>query len=175
MDKLTQLAKLHKDWVGIVNSFGEYFLAEDIVQETYIKIIRYNYIDKIVTEKVNRSMMWFVLRSVYIDHLRLQKHVKIGLDSLFNLSSEQINEHKHESEIIIDDKIKEEISKWHWYDQKLFNLYIESELSMRDIAKETDISLTSIFHTLKNCKEKLRQSVGDDFTDFLNEDYERIK
>jgi len=73
MDKLSTLAKHHKDWLRIVNSFGEYFLAEDIVQETYIKIIRLNHIDKIVTDSVNKNIMWLILRSVYIDHLRAKK------------------------------------------------------------------------------------------------------
>lgn len=175
MEKLNKIALLHPEWIAIVNSFGEYFLAEDIVQETYIKIIRSNYADKIVSDKVNRSLMWLVLRSVYIDHLRLQKHDKISLDSVFNLSIEQIDLEKHESETKLDEKLKTEIESWHWYDQKLFNLYMESELSMRDIAKETDISLTSIFHTLKNCKEKLREAVEEDYTDYLNKDYELIK
>jgi predicted DNA-binding protein YlxM (UPF0122 family) len=58
---------------------------------------------------------------------------------------------------------------------KLFNLYRESNLSMREIAEETDISLTSIFNTLKNCKERLREAIGEDFQDYLNEDFELIK
>ena len=74
MDKLTLLTKHHKDWVKVVNSFGEYFFADDIVQETYLKILRLNHIDKIVTDTINKSMMWLVLRSVYIDHIRAKKN-----------------------------------------------------------------------------------------------------
>jgi predicted DNA-binding protein YlxM (UPF0122 family) len=47
-------------------------------------------------------------------------------------------------------------------------------MSMRDIASETNISLTSIYNTLKNCKERLRENVGDDWEDFLNKDFELI-
>jgi predicted DNA-binding protein YlxM (UPF0122 family) len=46
---------------------------------------------------------------------------------------------------------------------------------MREIAEETDISLTSIFNTLKNCKERLKEAIGEDFEDYLNEDFELIK
>ena len=45
---------------------------------------------------------------------------------------------------------------------------------MREIAEETDISLTSIFNTLSNCKKRLKHSVGEDFDDYLNGEYELI-
>jgi RNA polymerase sigma factor (sigma-70 family) len=174
MDKLETLAKHHKDWVRIVNSFGEYFLADDIVQETYIKIIRLNHIDKIVTDSVNKNIMWLILRSVYVDHLRARKIESISIDDCTKLSYNDCNLEKHEAFNIIEQKIQEEVDKWHWYDIKLFNLYRESNLSMREIAEETDISLTSIFNTLSNCKKRLKHSVGEDFEDYLNGEYELI-
>lgn len=175
MDKLTILANQHKDWVRIVNSFGEYFLADDIVQETYIKIIRLNHIDKIVTDSVNKNIMWLILRSVYVDHLRAKKIESVSIDDCIKLSYDDCNLEKHESFNLIEQKIQEEVDKWHWYDIKLFNLYRESQLSMREIAEETDISLTSIFNTLKNCKERLKEAIGEDFEDYSNGDYELIK
>lgn len=175
MDKLSILAKHHNDWLRIVNSFGEYFLAEDIVQETYIKIIRLNHIDKIVTDSVNKNIMWLILRSVYIDHLRAKKIESVSIDECIKLSYDETNLEKHEAFNLIEQKIQEEVEKWHWYDIKLFNLYRDTNLSMREIAEETDISLTSIFNTLKNCKERLREAIGEEFEDYLNEDFELIK
>jgi len=174
MDKLTILTKHHKDWVKVVNTFGEYFFADDIVQETYLKILRLNHIDKIVTTTVNRSMMWLVIRSVYIDHLRLQKHEKVNLDSIYSLSTEDSVE-SQKAINRIDELIEEEISNWHFYDKKLFDIYRNTDLSMREIAEKTDIHYTSIFHTLKRCKKRLQEAVGDDYQDYLNEDFELIK
>jgi len=34
--------------------------------------------------------------------------------------------------------------------------------------------LMSIFRTIKSCKERIRQSVGEDYTDFLNNEFELI-
>lgn len=45
---------------------------------------------------------------------------------------------------------------------------------MRDLAEETNISLTSIFITLKNCKDRLRDNVSEDYEDFINEDFDLI-
>ena len=174
MDKLTILTKHHKDWVKIVNTFGEYFFADDIVQETYLKILRLNHIDKIVTTTVNRSMMWLVIRSVYIDHLRLQKHEKVNLDSIYSLSSQDSVE-SQKALNRIDELIEEEISNWEFYDKKLFDIYRNKDLSIREIAEKTDIDYSSIFRTLKRCKKRLQGAVGEDYKDYLNQDYELIK
>ena len=47
-------------------------------------------------------------------------------------------------------------------------------MSIRKIAKETNISWVSIFNTLKKCKIDLKHKFGEDYMDFLNKDYERI-
>ena len=57
----------------------------------------------------------------------------------------------------------------------LFNLYKDSGKSMRTITKETGISTSSIFNTLKNCKDIIREEIGEDYEDYLNEDYELIQ
>jgi DNA-directed RNA polymerase specialized sigma24 family protein len=40
MDALRILADHHKEWVKIVRSFGEYDLAEDVVQDVYLRIVK---------------------------------------------------------------------------------------------------------------------------------------
>jgi DNA-directed RNA polymerase specialized sigma24 family protein len=38
MNWLSEVAKNHKNYVKIINSFGEYFYAEDLVQEMYLRL-----------------------------------------------------------------------------------------------------------------------------------------
>ena len=45
---------------------------------------------------------------------------------------------------------------------------------MRKISRGADISLTSIYESLKSCKERLRVAVGEEYEDFINEEFERI-
>jgi predicted DNA-binding protein YlxM (UPF0122 family) len=66
------------------------------------------------------------------------------------------------------------IEDWHWYDQKLFKLYRDTDMSIRKIAAETGISWVSIFNTLKKCKKDLNDKFNEDYDDYLNGDYERI-
>ena len=82
----------------------------------------------------------------------------------------QINEAKN----IIEQKIETEIQSWHPYDSILFKLYRDSGKSMRELEAGTKISLTSIFHTIKHCKQRIKNAVGEDYQDLLNNDLERI-
>ena len=174
-DKLTRLAKLHNEWLGIARKFGIGNISEDIVQETYIRIIRLNYIDKIVTdEKINKSYMWLTIHSVYIDHLRKEKHNIKSIEEIKGIEYEQSNVNQLQAISNIDLKIEKEIESWHWYDAMLFRIYKDSELSMRDISEKANISLTSIFNTLKKCKERLKEKISEDYEDYLNNDYELI-
>ena len=72
-------------------------------------------------------------------------------------------------------KVEDEMNEWHWYDKLLFETYVKDSRSMRGLSSDTHISLTSIFTTLRNCKNRIRENVGEDFLDYMNEDYELIK
>jgi predicted DNA-binding protein YlxM (UPF0122 family) len=60
-------------------------------------------------------------------------------------------------------KIDDIIEDWYWYDKKLTKLYLNTNMSMRDISKETKISLSSIFNTLTNAKEKIRKESKEEY------------
>jgi hypothetical protein len=61
LEWLNKVAKHHKEWVKIVNSFGEYFFAEDIVQETYIMLMKWSSEEKLFKdEQINKGI--YVLR-----------------------------------------------------------------------------------------------------------------
>jgi hypothetical protein len=93
-----------------------------------------------------------------------------GCWELFDDSN--IEEHNAYNDICL--MIDEEIDNWHWYDKKLFKLYRDTDLSMRDIASETNISLISIFHSIKNYKEILKNKFEKDYQDYITNDYNNI-
>jgi hypothetical protein len=74
----------------------------------------------------------------------------------------------------IIDKVWEIMEGQHWYDQKMFEIYHTTGMSMRDIEKETGISLFSIFDTLKKSKEYVREKIQEDYEDLQNGEAERI-
>jgi predicted DNA-binding protein YlxM (UPF0122 family) len=48
------------------------------------------------------------------------------------------------------------ISTWDYYDQMLFSVYLKKGISMRKMSRESGISFTSIYNTIRNCKNKLQ-------------------
>ena len=174
MNALNILSKHHKEWLNIVRLFGDNEFAEDVVQDVYLKIDQYNYYDRIIQDgEPNRALMWILLRNTTYRANKTASN-DLSIEKVMNLSAEELELPKHESLERIYERIEWEIKGWNWYDQKLWKIYKDERKPMRQIADETGISLKSIFLTIKSCKEKIRQSVGDDYTDFLNEEFELI-
>ena len=176
MKWLEKVAEHHKDYVEVVQKFGETFLAEDIVQEAYLRMLKYCKPENIITKgKVNKSYVYFVIRNIYIDYLKERdKYQIVSIENLHYLTSEEYEEQKHEAYLTILNKIKEESCSWHWYDKRLFEIYKDSGKSIRQLSNETNISVKSIFQTLKHCKQRIKENVGEDYTDYKNKEYELI-
>lgn len=177
MEWLKIVAKDHKEWVKLVQSFGEDFFAEDIVQESYLRLHKYCKPENVIQDgQVNKAFMYFVLRNLFLLNVKAEKkNAMVSLENLSLLKDEPTNFTKEESFNRMLSKINEEVDSWHWYDKQLFTIYKDTDLSIRDIAKETTISSSSIFNTLKNCKSKVRTKFKEDYEDYKNEDYELIK
>jgi RNA polymerase sigma factor (sigma-70 family) len=170
---LSKVAEHHKEYVNIVRSWGELDYCEDIVQETYLKLLRYTTEEKIINNgKVSKTYVWYALRSVYIEYIRSKgKLEKVELNNNIEYTTET---EEAEAYGLILERIDREIDSWHYFDKLLFRFYISSGKSMREIAKDTNISLRTIFDTIKQCKLRIKENVGEDWDDFMNEDYEKI-
>jgi DNA-directed RNA polymerase specialized sigma24 family protein len=173
---LKQVAQHHNEWIKIINSFGEYDYAQDIVQETYIALYKYADATKIIdaSGNVRKGYVFFTLKSLFFQYYNKKMKVnKVSIDEQFTLFDDSnLDEHNAYNDICL--LIDEEIKNWHWYDEKLFKLYRDSDMSMRDIAKETNISLISIFNSIKNYKEILNTKFNKDYQDYINNDYNGI-
>lgn len=170
------LVKHHKEWVSIVKNFGEHNYAEDIVQEMYIRIHNSNAGEKVIINgEANVAYIWRILKNTFITYEKQKSKIqKIDIDSIISLSSEEVDIPYHKALNTIQEKIEEEVDRWHTYDKILFELHVQEGQSMRTLAKGTNISLKSIFNTLKNCKGRLKNEIEEDFIDLKNEEYERI-
>lgn len=168
-DWLKIVAKDHQFFVSVVQSFGEYNYAEDIVQEMYLRIYKYTDPEKIIKDgEVNKGFIWFVLRNIYVDYCK-QKSKIIKTDLTDAITYIPTSDKGSKALDRMYDKIQKEMKSWHFYDEKLFKLHIEKGMSMRDIEKATKISLTSIFHTIKYCKARLNAALNEEYYDNLND------
>ena len=183
---LSKVAELHDDYIRIVQSLGEEFYAEDIVQEMYIKLYEaeqreYNPNDKRfknplkMSERVinadgtvNVRYVFLTLYSLYMDFSKERNKVeKVSTDSL-NLEAavEDIENEIAYGEILNKlDTIKE---GWHWYDKMLFNLYSKTELSLRELADETKIGVGGIWQDITRCKKAIKDGLEEDYKSYIN-------
>ena len=175
MELLNEISKHHNEWLKIVRTFGCEF-PEDVVQDAYLRIYKYGNADKlIVNGEINKLIMWTILRNVSHDTNKRNRIEFISLEDVWNVQDTSEALDRHQALNKVDKLIEQESLTWHHYDKMLFDLYRKTELSMREIADATNIHYTSIFHTLKRCKKRLQEAVGDDYKDYLNQDFELIK
>lgn len=176
---IEELNKYKKDWVNIAASFVGERYAEDIVQESYIRLLKYSDKNKMIFENgtVNKSYMWKTIRSVSLNLINERKYNIFSLEKEKHSLHDEFDSNLVSKEDALEKLLKmmnDEVDTWHWYDKKLYLLYKDSGMSFRTIASETGISWISIYNTIKNCKQRLKDKFQEDFEDYYNEDYELI-
>lgn len=184
------LSKRHNEWIKIAKSFKiSDDDANEIVQEMYLRLHDYTKdINKIMYNEteVNTFYIYITLRNLYYSGFTKVYRGKSSKNKIIILFSE-INENtfngllnqlsedydeisnditKKTNLDILYDKINKVIDNWYWYDKKLTKLYLNTDMSMRDISKETNISLSSIFNTLTNAKEKIRHKTKKEYKEY---------
>jgi DNA-directed RNA polymerase specialized sigma24 family protein len=153
----------HKTWIQIVKSFGcNNSIAEDIVQEMYIKIIlkikkgldiKYN------ENEINYFYIFRTLNSLYIDLKRKNKNI-------YKINIENINETSFKNKIVnvyqeLDygkkyKLIEKELDKMYWYDKKVFELINGGE-SIASLSRKSHIPYYSLYNTYTKVKNKLKK------------------
>lgn len=177
MDWLEVLNEQHNDWVAMVKSFGEITYSEDLVQETYLRIYHAKAQDRAVQNgKPNRSFMYIALRNNHINFAKQKAKVKKYQIEEFKMKSHNDPPVEwFEANDILEKKIQQVMEGWHWYDRQLFELLASKKVSMRKLSRDSGISLSSLSNTMKKCRQRLIEELGEDFQDYFNKEYKRIK
>lgn len=171
------LAEKDSDWINMAKSFGVSDEdARELVQEMYLRLHRYvDEPEKIMYNEteVNTFYVYVTLRNIHLTGL---KRIPLYgyLDDNVLKTYEELNIEKEVAFDNIISRIRSEVDNWYWYDKKLWQIHFDKQKSMRSISNETTISLSSIFNTLKRCKNTIRDMFNEDVEDYKNGDYDRI-
>ncbi len=172
---LEKLANKYDDWYNMAMSFDiSSEQAKELVQEMFVRIFDYvKEPQKIMYNdtEVNTFYIYITLRNLYYanTHTSCKKNPIVfstdkitddNFEGMYEDSLDSIEEKKKEEELF--KRVETLVKDWYWYDKGIFNLYYHRGMSMRDIARETKISLSSIFNTLKNAKEVIRKEITRD-------------
>jgi|TARA_R100000084_G_C4639613_1_gene143021 RNA polymerase sigma factor (sigma-70 family) len=175
MEWIKKIQENEEEWIQIIQKMGESFYAKDIVQEFYIKLMKYATEDKVFKDgKPNMQYLYLILRNIFLNyHKQKTKFNKLNLDEVEIAVNYDYYDAKETQEMQL--QIEEEMSSWSYFDRELFKLYTgisdkwrHDAISMRTISQGSNISTQTIFYTLKRCKEKIREELGDDYSDFVN-------
>lgn len=151
------ISKQHNKWISIVRSFGMSNYAEDIVQNMYIKIYKWNgkYDNSIMYNEteINEYFIFKVLRNLFLDYHKTKKPVFSEFyDPSISDISNYISKYEYQQQLEL---IKDEIKSWHLYDQKIYELIFLENKSMLELSKLTGIDYYSIYRSVKKIKKIL--------------------
>ena len=175
MDWIKKVQEKEADFLKIIYKKGEYFYAKDIVQEFYIKLMLYSSEEKVFKNgKLNMGYLYHVLKNIFLNYQNEKNKIqKINADDV--QLSVNYDYYDGDTSRELELQIQEQISSWSYFDRELFKLYTgicdehrSDSISIRSIADGSRISTKTIFYTLKRCKQKIREELGDEYADYLN-------
>ena len=165
MDKnkvLTLLAEYHNKWIASVDALinDENIIAEDIVQDMYLKI--HNSKDEVINKAIvdNKPHIGYVNKVLYTMYLKAQKEESIKTELKDNHTAEE--KQPEINKFNIEKKIDEIVNSFYWFDRKLFNLYRKEFHTIRSLSKATKISHVVVHNTISKCKKKIKRKLKDE-------------
>ena len=171
MTVLDLLASYHKEWLKMARSFGAEDFAEDVVQNMYIRLNKYVEDPERIMYKgqPNKLFVWVTLRNM-VRQFQKKKDLMVYSGDMveYDQAEQEFDMVEAQGFEKLIDKVWQSMEGLHWYDKKMFEVYHTTGMSMRDIEKETGISLYSIFDTLKKSKEYVRKEINEDYEDYTN-------
>ena len=168
---LEKIAKRHNEWLRIAKYVGAPIeTINDIVQDMYLKLAEINEREGNLNRITNHAGD---INTVYIFKLLTNETIKYVKKSAKTTQlPEQIEisiTEANMSEIAYNDfmgAISDCINSMHEYDKILIELHFIHNLSMRKIENKTGIPTHSIFNTLKNAKQKIKQETNQKYNEF---------
>jgi len=160
---IKETAKKHQTWINIVNSFGcPREISEDIVQEMYIYLIRYEKEGKDIwyeDREINYYYIFKQLRGIYVAYLRQNSKItKVTLDKI-DKQFEEIDP------LIYEEQYKTFLNNYlravddvYWYDKKVFELIAKGK-SVAELSRDTNIGYYSLYNTYNKVKNKLKDDL----------------
>ena len=159
------LGEKHDDWTYMLRSMlkGKSYIQPDeeiaILGEMYIRM------DKYVTDpskimygdEINTMFVFTVLRNVLNAYFnKKNKNPEFSVEVIFDSADEEYDIQYDIEKVELTDSIINEIESWHWFPARMFKLINQDGVSMRQLSRDTQISLSTVFNGNKKSKELLK-------------------
>ena len=161
MITLNDIAKRHIEWVKIAKYLGaNRDEVDDMVQTMYLKLgeiqIKEGSLNRFANYNgtINTIYLFKMLHNAFIDIKRAENKTIPHQDQFNPVESPEMAEYAHGA---LMDEVKKAIDELRDYDQMLLELHFVYGHSMRDIEKRTGIPTHSVFNSIKNAKQFIKQ------------------
>jgi len=184
---LEKISKYHKKWIEILTALGcNKVLAEDLVQEMYIKVHQYIKDHKksiLYNGEVNTFFIYVMLKNMYFDYCRQKNRINITSwddlewlgdkieDEIFDgKTNDEYNKHLSIQEWYNDDLYLElleldniteaEYTKdelGKYYMRRIFKEVYLDRVKVSELSRSTNITYWSLRNTLKIIKKEIKK------------------
>ena len=158
---LNDIAKRHVEWVKISKYVGaKPDEIDDIIQTMYLKLgeiqLKEGSLDRFANYNgtINTIYLFKMIHNAFIDIKRAENKVIPHQDQFNPVESPEMAEMAH---LDLMGDVKKAIDDLRDYDQMLLELHFVYGHSMRDIEKKTGIPTHSVFNSIKNAKQYIKQ------------------
>ena len=158
-DVLIELAKQDKRWrVAAYNISGCKILADDLVQDMYLKIYKYNY------KEIKPSLIYTIIHNLFVDYCNQKKEVCV--ETFDDKKYTSVNYGLDDSE----QKILDAFDKLKWRQQDLIEESYTK--SLREI--QSSFPMINYAYAYRQINEGLKSIFGEDFkTKYKNSRFKR--
>ena len=128
--------------------------ADDLVQDMYLKLYRYDKVklDDMHKNGVSKFLCVRIINQLFLDSKR--KNKKEFFYHFLEDFGEDVDALDRQEKA---DHIRYFMEKLYWFDSRLFDEYVSSEMTMRGLSKATGINLRSIFNAITRAKTELQK------------------
>ena len=174
MEWIVKVQEKQDDFIRIIHDLGEHFYAEDIVQEFYIKLMKYGKEEKVFKDgEPNMGYLYRMLKNLFLDFKAEKKKAAkvIVYDKSLSVNYDYYEPSNSEN---LRAEIIKEVNQWQYFDNELFKLYTgirdsnrDRTLTMRQISEGSDISTKTIFYSIKRSKNLIQEKLRQKYYDYL--------
>jgi RNA polymerase sigma-70 factor (ECF subfamily) len=136
----------------LVRRAGDYMLACDIMQESFARMY-----EKYTAEQFTPQLLYTIGRNLVLDALRKRRHNPSGMEDV------ELPDDGQEHYMMVRDEYRQVLAAMrHLEDDErdLLSLVVSSELSYRELAEVTGVSVANIKVKVHRARKKLRAHLG---------------
>ena len=165
-DVLNILHKHQEKWLQIASNLlyrDDEQAVKDIIQEMYLSI--YTQLEEAKLEPqqviINNKPHYGIIKRTIQQIIQHQANNDNKIPKTDNIVLTNIAEEEKENIEELTTKIEEILQDMHWFDRKLFKLYVKKFNSVRTLAKETKLGHVTVYNTINKCRNNIKKKLNE--------------